>query len=311
MNHNLDQIKQDYQNIKVPETLKKQMEAAIAQAKKDTAEHLPEQADTRRKKSSIFRFPLAKCAAGVAAAALILVILANSGPSIAHAMEQIPILGSIVRIVTFREYEHQENRMEANIKVPEVQVETNDGEILEDATRKLNDNIKAYTDEIIAAYEADLKAAGGEGTEAVNLDYEVATDNDKLFSLRFHQTITMAGAAQMEKIYHIDKQTGDMITLKDLFQEGADYKTPISENIRQQMREQMAQDEMKSYWVDSDIPEWNFTEISDNPSFYINESGKLVIVFNEYQVAPGYMGVVTFEIPTDVVKDIAKEGYFM
>ena len=309
MNHNLDQIRQDYQNIKVPDTLKNQVEAALAQAKKDAADNLPEQTDTCRKKSSIFRFPFARAATGIAAAALILVVLANSGPTIAHAMEQIPILGSIVKIVTFREYEHQENRMEANIKVPEVQVENKDGEILEDATQELNDNIQAYTDEIIAAYEADLKAAGGEGTQAVNLDYEVATDNDRLFSLRFHQTITMAGAAQMEKIYHIDKQTGNMITLKDLFQDGADYKTPITENIRQQMKDQMAQDETKTYWVDSDVPEWNFTELSDTASFYISESGKLMIVFDEYQVAPGYMGVVTFEIPTETVKDIVKDGY--
>lgn len=43
--------------------------------------------------------------------------------------------------------------------------------------------------------------------------------------------------------------------------------------------------------------------------FYINDSGKLVLVFDEYEVAPGYMGVVSFEIPTEVVADIVKEGY--
>lgn len=43
--------------------------------------------------------------------------------------------------------------------------------------------------------------------------------------------------------------------------------------------------------------------------FYINESGKLVLVFDEYEVAHGYMGVVSFEIPTEVVASIVKEGY--
>ena len=55
---------------------------------------------------------------------------------------------------------------------------------MEDSTQKLNDQIEAYTNEIIAAYEADLKAAGTEGTQAVDLDYEVVTDSDKLFSIQ-------------------------------------------------------------------------------------------------------------------------------
>lgn len=322
MNHNLEQMKQDYQNIIVPHDLKTQVEAAIAQAKKDTLENTsfnksePNPANLKKKRQkatcqtvSMLRFPFAKAAAGVTAAAFLLVILANSGASISHAMEQIPIIGVIAKIVTFREYKHQENNMEANLKIPQVQIEDNAGKPLEDASQKLNNDIQTYTDEIIAAYEEDIKASDKEGMQAVNLDYEVVTDNDKLFSLRFHQTITMAGAAQMEKIYHIDKETGEIFTLKDLFQDGTDYQTPIYENIKQQMKEQMAQDESKIYWVDSDMPESEFSELPDTVNFYINESGKLVIVFDEYQVAPGYMGVVTFEIPTETVKDIVRDGY--
>ncbi len=308
MNHNLGQIKQDYQNINIPKDLEAQVALAIAQAKENAA---GKQGRPAHKKASLFRFPFAKAAAGVAAAAFLLVILANSNASIAYAMGQIPVLGAIVQVVTFREYKHQENKMEANLKIPEIQVADSEGNIIQEATENLNNNIQDYTTKIIAAYEADVKAAGGKGTQAVDLDYETVTDNDKLFSLRFHQTITMAGAAQMEKIYHIDKTTGEMVTLKDLFQDGADYKTPISENIKAQMKEQMAQDESIIYWVDSDMTEWNFEEIAEDVNFYINKSGKLTIVFDEYQVAPGSMGVVTFEIPTEAVSDILKDGYLL
>ncbi len=34
----------------------------------------------------------------------------------------------------------------------------------------------------------------------------------------------------------------------------------------------------------------------------MNENGELVIVFSEYEVAPGYMGTVSFTIPSDVLK---------
>lgn len=113
----------------------------------------------------------------------------------------------------------------------------------------------------------------------------------------------------MEKIYHIDKQTGEMIALKDLFQDGTDYETPLVENIREQMQAQMAKDENITYWLDSDVPEWNFTKLPDSVNFFISASGKLNLVFDEYEVAPGYMGIVTFEIPTETVKAIVKDGY--
>ena len=50
---------------------------------------------------------------------------------------------------------------------------------------------------------------------------------------------------------------------------------------------------------------------SEDVNLYFNESGKLNIVFDEYQVAPGYMGVVTFEIPTEILKPIVKEGFLL
>lgn len=308
MNHNLEQIKQDYQNIKVPESLKQQVETSISQAKSDLErEKIPK--GLGKGKNFVFRSWLAKGCLAAAAAALLLTFLINISAPIAYAMEQIPVIGAVVKVVNFRIYWSQDKQMEANIKVPEVRVEDENGKEMAEASQSMNEKIQAYTEKIIAAYEDDVKASGGEGVQAVDLDYEVVTDNDKLFSLQFHQTMTMAGASQSEKIYHIDKKTGNMIILKDLFEDGADYITPISENIKEQMKMQMEQDESKSYNLNSDIEEWNFKEISEDVDFYINNSGKLVLVFDEYEVAPGYMGVVFFEIPTEVVADIVKEGY--
>lgn len=308
MNHNLEQIKQDYQNIKVPDSLKQKMEDSIKQAKSDMErEKIP--ARPGRRRNALFHSWIARGCAGVAAAALLLTILVNASAPIAYAMEQIPVLGAVVKVVNFREYRHQDGQMEANIKVPQVRVGDENGEVMEHASRALNGRIQDYTDELIAAYEADVKASGGEGTQAVDLDYEVVTDNERLFSLQFHQTVTMAGASQSEKIYHIDKQTGNMVTLKDLFEEGTDYQALISENIKQQMKEQMEQDDSKSYYLEMDTEEWNFQEIAQDVDFYVNDSGRLVIVFDEYEVAPGYMGVVSFEIPAEVVEPVVKEGY--
>ena len=248
---------------------------------------------------------------GVAAAMLAITIMANSGAAIAHAMARIPVIGAIAEVVTFREYESVENHMEANIKIPEISVKNEDGTTNEETTRKINKSIQEYTDEIIAQYEADVKAAGeGEGHMDVELDYSVITDNDRLFSIRFDQLLVMASGTQMVKIYHIDKQTGEMIGLDGLFRDGADYITVLSENIKEQMKERMATDESLVYWVDNeDMSEWNFESIKEDNTFYVNENGKLTIVFDEYEVAPGYMGSVEFEIPTEIIQDLVQEGF--
>ena len=39
-----------------------------------------------------------------------------------------------------------------------------------------------------------------------------------------------------------------------------------------------------------------FTTVSKDTKFYLNEEGNPVIVFDEYEIAPGYMGMPEFEI---------------
>ena len=106
-----------------------------------------------------------------------------------------------------------------------------------------------------------------------------------------------------------ESKTGKMITLKDLFHEGSDYKKRISDSIKEQMRAQMKEDSSKTYFLDDDQPEWDFKQIKDDADFYISDNGELTFVFDKYEVAPGYMGLVEFSIPTEKLSDIVKDGY--
>lgn len=72
------------------------------------------------------------------------------------------------------------------------------------------------------------------------------------------------------------------------------------------MQAQMDADSNKIYWLNSDMPEWDFTSITDDTSFYLNSDNELVIAFNEGDVAPMYMGCPAFTIPNDVLADIRK-----
>ena len=299
----LEKMKQEYEEIRIPAELRRRVEAGIQKGKEDGEEII-----RMNKKSKLIKF-VRNTPGAVVAAMLAITIMANSGASIANAMMKIPVLGTIAEIVTFREYKDSTNDMTADVKIPEVSVKNEDGSVNQETTDAVNKSIQEYTDEIIAQYKADVEAPGGEGKQLVDLEYEVITDSDRLFSIRFDKLQIMASGAESVKIYHIDKQTGQMINLKGLFKEDVNFIDPISDNIKKQMKEQMAADESKMYFIDSDMPESDFQSITEDTTFYVNDSGKLVIVFDEYEVAPGSMGVVEFEIPTHVIQDIVQDGF--
>ena len=166
-------------------------------------------------------------------------------------------------------------------------------------------SIQQISDQFIKEFEENLKMEGG--YQNVMVKSEIVSTTQDYFTLKLICYQGAGSGAEWNYYYTIDLNTGERLQLKDLFKEGADYITPISENIKEQMREQMAADENKKYWLDdAEVEEWNFKQITDDTAFYLNENGNIVISFDEGDVAPMYMGVVTFEIPEDVVKDIRK-----
>lgn len=52
------------------------------------------------------------------------ILVPNMSPGIAHAMEKIPVLGSIIRVVTFERYEFEDDRHYADAEIPQLEVET-------------------------------------------------------------------------------------------------------------------------------------------------------------------------------------------
>ena len=235
-----------------------------------------------------------------AAAALVLVIVPNTSAEAAYAMEQIPILGDVIRAVTIRNYQYEDENFLADIE--EVRLENVK---MEGSIQTINESIEEMTDRLIARFEEQVEQ--GEGHSGIYAGHEVVTDTDTWFTLRIHVTEIEASGFQYQYYYHIDKTTGEIATLKDLFKEGADYITPISENIKEQMREQMQADESKVYWVDSkEEMGHQFEAVKADQNFYVNQNGQIVICFDEYEVAPGYMGLVEFTVDEEAVAAIRK-----
>lgn len=248
-------------------------------------------------------------AAVAAAAVAIFIILPNTSMPAAHAMMQIPIIGKLVEVVTFRNYEYESERNMADIEVPEIKAEGEHGEQevpekLDSTIEEINTEIQEITNKLVEEFESYLEDE--EGYQDIVVKSEVLTTTEQYFTLKLICYQGAGSGYQWNYYYTIDLKTGERLALKDIFQEGADYITPISENIKEQMREQMEADENVYYWLDDEIEEWNFKSITDETSFYLNEKNNVVIGFNEGDVAPMYMGTVEFEIPAEVLSDIRK-----
>lgn len=274
----MEMWKEEYDQIPVPQEARDRIEAGITRAR------LEKKRSDRMKNMK---------RTGVTAAALVLTfgIAVNASPVVAQAMDGIPVIGSIARVVTIRNYnETTDNGMMADISVPQI-----DGNVAANA------EMDAYAKELIARYEKEVVAQLGqeEGHYALESSYEVVSDNDKYVSIRINTVETMASGAEFVKIFTVDKATGQTVSLKD-YLNSPEKLEAVSQNIKDQMAAQMAEDEGKVYFTEGEPG--GFTGLTGDENFYLNEAGELVIVFGEYEVAPGYMGTVSFTIPKDVTK---------
>lgn len=248
-----------------------------------------------------------RAAATAAALVIAFVTLPNTSPTIAYAMEQLPIVGQLVKVVTFRDYEYEDEKYKADVEVSELAVDSElEGSqaTLEKTADEINAEIQEITNELLDEFAKHMKEELG--YKELIVKSEVLTTTEEYFTLKLSCYEAEASGYEWNCFYTIDLGSGERLQLKDIFIEGAEYIVPISENIKEQMRSQMAIDENVSYWLDDEMEELNFKTISEDVSFYINEKDHLVISFNEGEVAPMYMGVVEFEIPEEVLRDIRK-----
>ena len=316
----LRQLKEEYENMKIPEAGRERLQAGIDRARmeKKRVEH------ARRRSAWT----------AVAAAAVVMIALPNTNMQIAHAMENIPLLGGFFRLVTVRQYNYSDENHDAEVELAQINYGEDAGEgasvgevaaapkgtavgsvegvgqeaavanLSEDGVEAVNQDMEATVEELIRQFEDTLSE---EGYHGLHVSQEVVTDNDRYYTVKLSVLETEASGYEHNQFYTIDKQTGNVVTLEDLFAEGSDYISAISENIKTQMKEQMAADEGVIYFLDNDdMPEFNFQGITEQTNFYFNEKDELVIAFDEYEVAPGSMGAPEFVIPQEVTAAILK-----
>lgn len=283
MDKKLEALRIEYKNTPIPDDLDFIVKKALQQKKKRNVNKM-------------------KRLIGIGVAALIFITGINASPKLANALSEVPIVGSLIKVLTFTEFKVDEGTAKMEIKVPAI---TNmENKTLESTLNKkyLAESKKLYNDFMAEIEEVKKNGGGHLGVES---GYDVKTDNDQILAVGRYVVSTVNSYS--EYTYDtVDKKNELLITLPSLFKDDS-YLNLINENIKEQMRRQMDRDPDKFYWLDDEM---GFKTIAKDQSFYINDKGKLVIVFNKYEVAPGYMGVCEFTIPTDVIANaLASKEY--
>ena len=233
---------------------------------------------------------------------IILFLLPNVSVTYAQALEQLPVIGDLVRVVTIRNYYYDDNHWKMDINIP--QIESEDSKSVD----YINKDVSELTTALINRFYEDLEINGNKGYGSLNVDYEVVTNTDSWFTLKLTVCQTAASSNTYFKFYHIDKNQGKIVELGDLFNTDQFSDSLVAE-IKKQMQEQMANDENISYWINNSGIGEEFATVSADHNFYWNENGDLVIIFDKYEVGPGSMGTPEFVIDKGVIRDLLKSEF--
>lgn len=242
--------------------------------------------------------------AAISAAVLVLFFtLPNVSPSIAYAMQKLPVIGRIVKVVTIRDYVYEDSHHSAKASIPRVEV---DDDVLKQSAALINGDVDELTNALLERFKQDTKEIGSEAHTALDISYEVISNTDSWFTLKLTVFEGAGSSNTYYRYYHIDKSTGSIVVLKDLFKKNSNYAEAISQNIKDQMMQRMEEDDSQIYWLESEFPQWDFTSIKEDQNFYFAPDGNIVIAFDKYEVAPGSMGCPEFEIPRKVYEEYLK-----
>lgn len=246
-----------------------------------------------------------------AAAVLLLCFTAglNTSETFAMEMSKLPVVGTVARVLTIRSYKSAQENTTMSVEIPEVEIVAENEELknaITDINAKIDTLVEEYTSQKYAEIEEQKKIfiESGETEEAwnertidVNVDYEVKYQSETKLSLLLDSWISWFNFEEERKFYNIDLTTGKEFTLIDLL--GEDAYQYAEEMVLSKMNEMIASDpEQYVFWgVNDDGMGYEFIGVNEETPFYIKDENTVVISYNKYDVAPGYLGIIEFEIP--------------
>ena len=289
----LKEMKERYEQIPIPDALSIRVQHEIMESQKQQME--------KEKRSHRYWFRQTIRSMGTAAAAIgILFTLAlNTMPAFAMEAAELPGIGGLAHVLTFRSYETEKDDITMSVEIPSIEmIEEDTGIDVAEINQEILNRCNQYAEEALSraeAYRTAFLETGGTPEEwakhiiRITVGYEIKHQDDAYLSFVVIGNENWSNAYQKAQYYNLDLRTGAYVTLEDLL--GDDYEALANEAIRKQIRER---EEAGEACFAEDAG--GFTGISENTNFYINAKHNPVIVFEKYEIANGAAGEIEFEI---------------
>lgn len=296
---NIRDGKKAYKNIEIPDELKITVKSTINKAEKN------------REKSKVKRVTLNVVRWTAAVAALCVAVTGvgvNLSSAFADEMSKIPVIGRVAEVMTVRSWHTQNEDFVIDVEVPGIE-DLEDDKFTGDINKEIKTLVDNYVNQAQGEFEEYKKAffTSG-GTEAewagrtmdIDVDYSVKYQKGNVLSLEIVASKAWVNASEEVYYYNINLETKENIGLKDIL--GEDYITVCNDTVKQKIEDNLKEDNNLAYWGfgDDDGIIEGFKTVDDSTKFYINQNGNAVLVFDKYEIAPGYMGIQEFEIERTV-----------
>ena len=281
----IEEAKKKYDSVPIPEELSERIMQEVTKM------------ETKRKKTIRFR-GLRRGLVAAAAVMAVFVTALNTSTVFAQSMGELPVIGAIAKVLTFRSYEMEtEDSLQISVDIPSIEmIAEGTGNLAESVNEEILNMCEQYADEAVERakeYRQAFLDTGGTEEEwaahniQIKVWYEVKAHTDRYLSVAVMGSENWTSAYSETRYFNFDLEKGRQVTLEDLL--GSDWADIADASILSRISEKEAESGM-DYW------EEDFTGVTEDTKFYINEAGNPVIVFGEYEIAPGAAGQPEFEI---------------
>lgn len=205
-----------------------------------------------------------------------------------------------ITVTKFATYISNINGFEAKIVTPMVR-----GLADRKIENDMNERFMSEARSLVVEYEKNVttmikKMPTNHGHFGLISDFIIKTDNKDILAFDSYVLNIIGSSSTKHKFYTFNKNSGELMTLKETVKSNPNYVSAISKYIKNEMA-RMNKKESGLFFIKKGSKS-EFNKIKDNQNFYINNKGVLVICFDKYEVAAGAQGSPEFEIPSKIIK---------
>ena len=171
------------------------------------------------------------------------------------------------------------------VKIPHV-VNVKDDKVKKVINKLITQAIDDFTNE----FKEFDKEPNTEHKLIADITFQNYYSDDKIISFSINATQIMADSYLQKKFYTVDLKTGEVYNIEHFL--GSDYQNIVKKSVQQQIAENKEKYPNLMYFDEA----VNNLKITNEQPFNINKDNQVVVVFNQFEIAPGYMSLPEFII---------------